>query len=98
MSSQLHFGYRWYLSYGHLALMVVALAVWLFGYARKWSKAAMILIGAVTLWSFAGFLVARFGLNANGRLPVADAEIPYIGPRTSAGYGRRDGAVIAHGS
>ncbi len=30
----------------------------------------MILIGAMTLWSVAAFLVARFGLNANGRLPL----------------------------
>ncbi len=30
----------------------------------------MVLIGAVTLWSVAAFLVARFGLNANGRLSL----------------------------
>lgn len=30
----------------------------------------MLLIGAVILWSVAACLVARFGLNANGRLPL----------------------------
>jgi len=30
----------------------------------------MVLIGAVTLWSFAAFLVARFGFDVNGRLPL----------------------------
>jgi ubiquinone/menaquinone biosynthesis C-methylase UbiE len=70
MSSQINFGYPWFLSYGHLAIMAVALSLLLFGYARKWSKRPMILIGAVTLWSFAAFLVARFGLDANGRLPL----------------------------
>jgi SAM-dependent methyltransferase len=70
MSPEINFGYPWFLSYGHLAVMAVALPLWLFGYARKWSKTPMILIGAVTLWSFAAFLMTRFGLNANGRLPL----------------------------
>lgn len=30
----------------------------------------MVLIGAITLWSFAALLVARFGLDVNGRLPL----------------------------
>jgi ubiquinone/menaquinone biosynthesis C-methylase UbiE len=30
----------------------------------------MVLIGAVALWSIAAFAVARFGLNANGRLAL----------------------------
>src|SRR5712691_6526252 len=29
-----------------------------------------VLIGAVTLWSLAAFLVARFALDVNGRLPL----------------------------
>jgi len=70
MISQLNFGYPWWLSYGHLAILGVALSFWILGHARKWPKAPMILIGAVTLWSAAAFLVARFGLNVNGRLPL----------------------------
>ena len=70
MSSQINFGYPWYLSYGPLVITAVALSLGLFGYARKWSKVAMILIGAVTLWSVAAFLVARLGLDVNGRLPL----------------------------
>lgn len=70
MPSQINFGYPWFLSYGHLVVTAVALSFWLLGYARKWSKVLMVLIGAATLWSAAGFLVARFGLNANGRLPL----------------------------
>jgi len=64
----INFAYPWYLSYGHLAITFAALCVWLLGYARKWPKALIVLIGAVTLWSFAAFLVARVGLNVNGRL------------------------------
>jgi ubiquinone/menaquinone biosynthesis C-methylase UbiE len=70
MSSQISFGYPWYLSYGHLLIAAVALPLWFLGRARKWSKAPMVLIGAVTLWSLAAFMVARFGLDVNGRLPL----------------------------
>src|SRR5207249_5745417 len=69
-SSQINFGYPWFLSYGHLAVAAVALSFWLLGRARKWSKAPMVLIGAVTLWSLAAFLVARFAFDVNGRLPL----------------------------
>src|SRR5713226_5037081 len=70
MSSQINFGYPWYLSYGQLVIAAVALSLWLFGYTRKWSTVAMILLGAVTLWSVAAFLVARLALDVNGRLPL----------------------------
>lgn len=70
MSSQIDFGYPWWLSYGHLAITAVALSVWLLGRARKWPKVPMILIAAITLWSVAAFLVTRFGMNVNGRLPL----------------------------
>jgi SAM-dependent methyltransferase len=68
MSSGLSFGYPWWLDYGHLVLTALALPLFLLARARKWPKALTLLIGAVTVWSAAGFLVARFGLNANGRL------------------------------
>jgi len=70
MRTQINFGYPWYLSYGHLLVLAVALSCWVLVYARKWSKLWMVLIGAVTLWSFAAFLVARFGFDVNGRLPL----------------------------
>jgi ubiquinone/menaquinone biosynthesis C-methylase UbiE len=67
MTSQIDFGYPWWLSYGHLVVTAIALSLWLLGRARRWPKALMLPIGAVGLWSVAGFLIARFGLNANGR-------------------------------
>ena len=70
MSSQINFGYPWFLSYGHLAVTAVGLLFWLIAHARKWSNVLMALLGAVTLWSAAAFLVARFGLDVNGRLPL----------------------------
>ncbi len=70
MTAQINFGYPWFLSYGHLVVSAVALAFWLLGRARHWSKVPMVLIAAVTLWSSAAFLVARFYLNVNGRLSL----------------------------
>jgi SAM-dependent methyltransferase len=70
MSSQINFGYPWYLSYGHLVIAAAALSLWFLGRARKWPKAPMVLIGVVTLWSVAAFLVILWGLDINGRLPL----------------------------
>ena len=69
MSSQVDFGYPWWLSYGHLVITAVALSFWLLGHHRRWSRVLMLLIGAVTLWSVAAFAVARFA-NVNGRLSL----------------------------
>lgn len=70
MSGQINFGYPWFLTYGHLTITAVAVSFWLVGCARKWRKAPMVLIGAVTIWSAAAFLVDRFALDVNGRLPL----------------------------
>src|SRR5262245_41753496 len=70
MSPQLNFGYPWWLTYGHLVVTAIALSFLLLGLARRWSRKLMLVIGVVTLWSVAAFLVTRFGLNANGRLPL----------------------------
>ena len=70
MTAQINFGYPWFLSYGHLVVSAVALAFWLLGRARHWSKVPMVLIAAITPWSSAAFLVARFYLNVNGRLSL----------------------------
>lgn len=70
MSSTIDFGYPWWLTYGHLVITAVALPLWLLGYTWKWSRTPMFLIGAVALWSIAAFAVARFALNANGRLAL----------------------------
>jgi ubiquinone/menaquinone biosynthesis C-methylase UbiE len=60
-------GYPWWLSYGHLPVLVAAVAVGLLGYARKWSTRAMLLVGAFVLWSGAALLIERFVIDVNGR-------------------------------
>jgi ubiquinone/menaquinone biosynthesis C-methylase UbiE len=70
MGSQIDFGYPWWLSYGHLMVLAMAVALGLLGQIRKWSRVVMILIGAVTLWSAASFVIVRFALNVNDRMAL----------------------------
>lgn len=67
MNGQLDFGYPWWLSYGHLTVIGFTVCLGLLGYARRWPRAPMLLLGAVATWSTAAFFVARFVINANGR-------------------------------
>ena len=62
----LDFGYPWWLSYGHLVVLVPAISILLIGYVRRWSRWPLILLGIVVLWSGAAFLVTRFVFNVNG--------------------------------
>jgi ubiquinone/menaquinone biosynthesis C-methylase UbiE len=65
--AHLNFGYPWWLSYGHLPIVAVAVAILFLGYRRKWSTWPMLLLGVLVLWSSAAFLVTRFLLDVNGR-------------------------------
>jgi len=70
MHSHIEFGYPWYLDYGHLVITAVVLPLFVLGWLRKWHRLLLIPIGAVMLWSMAGFLISRFGLDANGRMTL----------------------------
>lgn len=67
VSTHVNFGYPGWLSYGHLPLLAAAAALLLLGYARKWSKWIMLLLGIFALWSGAAFFIARFMFDVNGR-------------------------------
>jgi SAM-dependent methyltransferase len=73
-TTHLAFGYPWWLSYGHLPIVACAFLLMLLGYWLEWSRWLMLVFGALFLWSSAAFLVARFGLDINGRasLPTQD--------------------------
>ena len=45
----LNFGYPWWLSYGHLPIMVGAVSILLLGYSRMWSKWPMLLLGVLVV-------------------------------------------------
>lgn len=71
-NAQIDFGYPWWLSYGHLPILLGAVLILLLGYIRKWPKWPMLLFGAVALWSGAAFLIAHsvIGINERGALPT----------------------------
>src|SRR5438105_13698472 len=61
------YGYPWWLSYGHLPVLIAGLAIGFLGYARKWSLGAMLFVAALIVWSGAALLIERFLINVNGR-------------------------------
>lgn len=66
-NGQVDFGYPWWLSYGHLVVFLPVAFLLLIGYTRRWGRWPMLVLTAIAIWSFSAFLVARFGMNVNGR-------------------------------
>ncbi|MBL8178716.1 MAG: class I SAM-dependent methyltransferase [Bryobacterales bacterium] len=62
----LDFGYPWWLSYGHVVLLIPALAALGVGAARKWPRWMLATLGVTALWSAASLVVLR-NFNADGR-------------------------------
>src|ERR1017187_3524264 len=80
MHSHINFGYSWYWTYGHLLVTAIVLPLFGLGFARKWPKLLVAILGAVTLWSVVAFLAVRFGVNMNGRMPLPTESFLPPGP------------------
>lgn len=65
--ASLDFGYPWWLTYGHVPIILTSLALLLLAIWRRWSKWFLFPVAAFFLWSTAAFLVARFVIDINGR-------------------------------
>ena len=74
MHSQINFGYPWPINYGHLILAGCLLAIFGLGWARRWSKAVLSLLGLAAVWALTAWMVVRFGVNMNGRATLPTAE------------------------
>ena len=70
VNAHLDFGYPWWLSYGHLALAVPALALFALGYVRSWSKWMLALLGFFALWATTVFGLIQFGVGINTAPPL----------------------------
>src|SRR5260370_11630902 len=79
-TAHLNFGYPWWLSYGHLAIVLGAVSILLLGYRRKWSKWPMLFLGVLVLWSGAAFLVARFVIDVDGPTALPTQSFLRSGP------------------
>lgn len=67
MHSQINFGYPWLISYGHLILAGLVLAILGVGRFRKWPAAAMAMFGLAAVWALTAWIMVRFGFDLNGR-------------------------------
>lgn len=64
-TTSIDFGYPWWLSNGHLIVLLPALAALVAGRFRNWPRWAMATLGVVALWAGAAFFVVR-SLDVNG--------------------------------
>ena len=64
-TTSIDFGYPWWLSHGHLIVLVPAIAGLVMGRIRKWPLWGMALLGVVAVWAGAAFFVVR-SLEVNG--------------------------------
>jgi SAM-dependent methyltransferase len=66
-NSSIDYAYPWWLTYGHLPILVSMLALLFIGFVRRWRVWTMFVVAAIALWSGAAFLVDRFVIDVNGR-------------------------------
>ena len=73
MHSQINYGYPWWLSYGHLVIALLAIAVFLVAWRLRWHWIFRAVIGVVAVWALSAFLAVHFLFDVNrpGTLPTA---------------------------
>ena len=95
----LDFGYPWWLSYGHLVIAAVTIALSLLAARLRWPKWPRIVLGTLALWSATVFLLVQFGLGINTVQPLpTEAFFPSGTGRVldiGAGTGRSSIMVLA---
>jgi SAM-dependent methyltransferase len=96
-ANSIDFGYPWWLSYGHLAILVPALLALLAGSVRKWPRWLLFALALVSFWSATAFFLVRpLGANSIAALPTENF-IPSGNPRVldlGAGTGRSSIMVL----
>ena len=96
--STLDFGYPWWLSYGHLAILGPALGALLIGRKLNWSKWLMIVLSVIALWAMTAFLGVRaFDVNGQAAMPTQNFLRSGVGRvlDIGAGTGRSSILVLA---
>lgn len=95
-TSSIDYGYPWWLTYGHLPILVAMLTVLFVGCVRRWRIWTIILVAAVALWSGAAFLVDRFAIDVNGRptLPTERFLASGVGRVVDVGAGTGRSSIM----
>ncbi|MFN7934777.1 MAG: class I SAM-dependent methyltransferase [Bryobacteraceae bacterium] len=72
-NASLDFGYPWWLSYGHLVILIPAVAALAAGLRFRWPRWLVVLLGVTTIWSVAAMGALNYvGINSRGALPTAN--------------------------
>lgn len=69
MNGSIDFGYPWWLSYGHLVILLPSLAVLFAAWRREWRRGWLLAFGALAAWAATSMFVTR-SFNVNGRAPL----------------------------
>ncbi|MEO7190434.1 MAG: class I SAM-dependent methyltransferase [Vicinamibacterales bacterium] len=70
-TGSIDFGYPWWLSYGHLVILIPALGMLVLSIAHKWARWRQVSFALITLWAGAAALaIALFGINRVPALPT----------------------------
>jgi len=71
LSATLDFGYPWWLSYGHIVILIPALATLAAAWFRKWPRWTIITFSIIALWSAAALIALRtVNITGRGSLPT----------------------------
>ena len=70
MHSHIDYAYPWYLSYGHLIVALIGVALTYLIWKLNWPKLLLIPPVALTLWAATAWLAVFFGLDLNGPMAM----------------------------
>ena len=70
MHSHIDYAYPWYLSYGHLLLAMLGLALTALIWRRKWSKVILVPAVVFTLWAGSAAAMVLFEFNLSGPMDM----------------------------
>ncbi|MCC6537109.1 MAG: class I SAM-dependent methyltransferase [Bryobacterales bacterium] len=96
MQTAIEFGYPWWLSYGHLAVLFPAVGALWMGRTRLWPRWALIMLTLISVWAVAAlFVVARFAPTAVPALPTENFFRAGTGRLLDIGAGTGRSSIMA---
>lgn len=70
MYSHIDYAYPWFLTYGHLTLALIGLALCALIVVLKWPKPLLAVVGLFTLWAGSAAILILTGLNLRGPMEM----------------------------